>query len=414
MPATRRRDLLRDRRLVGLLLRDVVSLTGSQMTWVALPWFVLTTSGSATRMTAVLAMQAAAVAVGGLALGGVATHAGPRRTMLVCDAARAPILAAIPLLHLAGALSFGVLLALVAAMGTLMTPSFASKAALLPDLVGDDESALAEANALLQMANRTAAIAGPPVAGVLIGVIGATSVLLVDALTFAAGFALIAVLVRVPGAPAPEQDETRGLAAGFRFLVGDSLLRGWSAALILGDVVWLALFAAIPVLVVTRFGEQPELVGWIFAGFGFGAVLGSVIALRIVRSVDRLLLASVGELGMAAPLWVFVFHVPAPVLVAAMGAAGLANGLVNAPAHTIVMLRTPARLRTKLFSAIITAVAVLSPVALLATGPSLERFGVDPTVAVLVAIDSVAVLLFAWTGLRHRAAVATRAAASRA
>ena len=67
-----RRDLFRNPGLLGILAREVISLTGSQMTWVALPWFVLTTSGSATRMTLVMATEAAAVALGGFA-GGLAT-----------------------------------------------------------------------------------------------------------------------------------------------------------------------------------------------------------------------------------------------------------------------------------------------------------------------------------------------------
>ena len=57
-----RRDLFRNRALLGLLARDVVSLTGSQMTWLALPWFVLTTTGSASRMAVVLAVESASAA----------------------------------------------------------------------------------------------------------------------------------------------------------------------------------------------------------------------------------------------------------------------------------------------------------------------------------------------------------------
>ena len=43
--------LLRDRRLSALLAAEVVSSVGTQMTWLALPWFVLRTTGSAERMT---------------------------------------------------------------------------------------------------------------------------------------------------------------------------------------------------------------------------------------------------------------------------------------------------------------------------------------------------------------------------
>lgn len=395
--------LLRSRGLLGLLARDVVSLTGSQMTWVALPWFVLTTSGSPTRMTIVLAVETVAVALGGLA-GGLATRLGARRTMLICDGVRAPLMAAIPVLHLADALSFPLLLALVFAVGVFATPSYASKTVILPDLVGEDEARLSRANALLQTSNRLTMILGPPLAGVLIGVFGATEVLLIDAATFLVGFVLVAALVRVPGAHAADEGEDgRGLRPVLRFVARDPLLRPWMIAVTIGDVAWLALFAATPVLVLTRFGEQPEIVGWIFAGFGIGAVVGSVVAYRIVGSVDRLLLASVGELGMAAPLWLFVFDVPAVVLVAAMAAAGLANGLVNAPIHAILQLRTPRHLRTKVYSVLITATAVIGPLALVATGPALEHVGVDETLAVVVGVDSVAVVAFALAGLRFRA-----------
>jgi MFS family permease len=400
--AAAERHLLRNRGLAGVLAREIVSLTGSQMTWVALPWFVLTTSGSPTRMTIVLAVEAVAVAIGGLG-GSLATRLGPRRTMLIADGLRAPVMAAIPILHVADALTFPILLALVFAVGLFATPSYASKTALLPDLVGEDEVALGKANALLQTANRLTSILGPPLAGVLIGVFGATEVLLIDAATFVVGFALVAALV--PSTPGHEEAERedRGMRAVLRFIGRDPLLRPWTAAFVIGDVAWLALFAATPVLVLDRFGEEPEIVGWIFAGFGIGAVVGNVVAFRILGSVDRLLLASVGELGMALPLWLFLLHVPPAVLVAAMAAAGFANGLVNAPLHAILQLRTPRHLRTGFYSLAITATMVLGPVALVGTGPALEYVGVDPTLALIVGVDTLAVLAFTAAGLRFRA-----------
>jgi MFS family permease len=84
-----RRELLRNRGLLGLLARDVVSMTGSQMTWLALPWFVLTTTGSPARMGVVLAVESASLAVFGFLSGNVVARLGPRRTMLIADAVRA-------------------------------------------------------------------------------------------------------------------------------------------------------------------------------------------------------------------------------------------------------------------------------------------------------------------------------------
>jgi MFS family permease len=396
-----RSAVLRDPALLGLLAREAVSLAGSQMTWVALPWFVLTTTGSATKMAFVVAVEAAALGIVGFAAGNLASRLGPRRTMLLCDAARAPLMAAIPALHFLDLLSFPLLLALVFAVGAFGTPSFASKAALVPAIVGEDEGAVSEANALLQIATRVSLILGPPIAGVLIGLIGATTVLLVDAATFAAGFVLIAVFVRV-GAAVAETEESRGLSAGVRFLIRDRLLRPWSLAIIIGDVGWLAFFVTVPFLVLTRFGDEPQLVGWILGGFGVGAVVGNLVIFRIVRGIDQLLVGSVGELFMIAPVWLFLADVRPGVLVAAMVAVGLANGVVNAPIWTIFTVRTPPALRAKAWAAIVATTSLLGPLVLLGTGPALESVGLTETLTAIFVAQSAAALLFMGAGLRER------------
>ena len=262
--------------------------------------------------------------------------------MLIADASRAPLVALIPLLHALDALSFPLLLALAAAIAAFATPSFAAKASILPDLIGEDERVVSEANALLQAAQRITLFAGPALAGVLIAVIGPMNVLLIDAASFAIGVVLVATLVH-GGGRVEQDEESRGLAAGFRFLARDPLLRPWSVALIIGDVAWIVLFAAMPVLVLTRFGEDPALLGWIWGAWGLGAVLGNVISFRTVARSDRLLISSIGELAMIAPLWLLLTDGPPLTLIAVMAASGLANGIVNPPIFTIFTLRDAAR-----------------------------------------------------------------------
>jgi MFS family permease len=397
-----RSAVLREPALLALLARETISLAGSQMTWVALPWFVLTTTGSATKMAIVVAVEAAANGIVGFAAGNLANRLGPRRTMLICDAARAPLMAAIPALYALDLLSFPLLLVLVFAVGAFGTPSFASKAALVPAIVGEDEGAVGEANALLQIATRVTLILGPPIAGVLIGFIGATAVLWIDAATFAIGFVLIAVFVRV-GAAIEETEESRGIGAGVRFLLRDRLLRPWSIAIVAGDVCWTAVFVAMPFLVLTRYGDQPEILGWILGGFGLGAVLGNLVIFRIVRRVDRLLIGSIGEMVTVLPVWVFLMDVPPGVLVAALFVAGLSNGVVNAPIWTVFTLRTPAALRAKAWAAIIATTALFGPVVLLGVGPALDSVGLDPTLLVVFTVLTSAAFVFMLAGLRERA-----------
>jgi MFS family permease len=132
-------------------------------------------------------------------------------------------------------------------------------------------------------------------------------------------------------------------------------------------------------------------------------VLGAVIAFRIGARFDRYLVASLGEVAMVAPLWFLLADVPSLTLIAAMTVSGLANGLVNAPIHTIFLLRTPRALRAKVWSVIIALTSVVGPAALVAAGPALEWVGFRPVLLVVVVVQTLAALAFAAAGLRERA-----------
>jgi hypothetical protein len=62
----KRLGLLADRRLAALLAAETISTTGSQMTWLALLWFVLVTTGSPARMGFAVAAAVAGAATFGI------------------------------------------------------------------------------------------------------------------------------------------------------------------------------------------------------------------------------------------------------------------------------------------------------------------------------------------------------------
>src|SRR6266511_2685130 len=202
-----RTDLFRQRSVVALLAAEVVSTTGSQMTWLALPWFVLVTTESATKTSFVMAAELVGLALLGLPGGRFLGRLGARRTMIVCDAARAPLMLVIPVLHWTGGLSFAVLLAVAFGLGALSAPYFAAQKVIVPELLGEDETKVGEANALFQAATRTTLLLGPALGGVLIGVMGATSVLILDAGSYVISVLLVASFV--PRRPPLEQDPER-------------------------------------------------------------------------------------------------------------------------------------------------------------------------------------------------------------
>jgi MFS family permease len=138
--------MLRRADLLALLAAQVVSVTGSMMTALALPWFVLTTTGSPARMSLVVAAEFLGMIVVGIPLGSVAARLGGRRTMLVADLALAPLVALIPALHAVGLLAFPVLVALAFLTGIFFAPYTAATTVVLAELAAEDEHALARAN----------------------------------------------------------------------------------------------------------------------------------------------------------------------------------------------------------------------------------------------------------------------------
>jgi MFS family permease len=396
-------SVLRSTALRALLAAEVISTTGAQMTWVALPWFVLLTTGSATRMSVVMAAEAIGLAAVGFPSGRLLNRLGARRTMLLCDGLRGPLMLVIPVLHWADALSFGLLVGVAFALGALSAPYFAANRMILPELLGEDETVVSQANALFQGATRITLLLGPVTAGVLIGAIGAPSVLVVDAATYVVAVLLVGLFVPAT-TPIHADGEDRSVLAGLRWVSREPLIRAWRVCLIVGDIAWQAIFVAIPVLVVARYDSDPRVVGALFAAFGVGAVLGNMVAFRVVRQVDGLQLIARVALAQALPLWLLVLHLPAVAAIGVLFASGLANGLINPSLHAIVTLRIPPALRGTVITSLMTLYALAMPIGILGAGPLLDAFGVDPVFAAAAAVQTLTMAGVAAAALRARAA----------
>jgi predicted MFS family arabinose efflux permease len=394
--------MLRDRRLLALLVAETISTTGAQMTWLALPWFVLTTTGSATRTSIVLVAEIVGLALLGLPGGAMLARLGARRTMIVCDSVRAPVVALIPVLYWAGALSFPVLPMVAFGLGAATAPYFAAQKVIVPELLGEDEQLVTKANALLQAATRTTLLAGPVLAGVLIGVIGATSVLLVDAATYVVSALLVAVFVP-QREPVEERREDRDIRRGLRFIVRDPLLRVWTFAFAFGDAAWTAFFVAVPVLVISRFGHDPKIAGWLFASFGVGAVVGNVFSYRVLaRRFDGLGIFATCIVVQVLPLWMLWLPLSAAGFSVALLLSGIGNGLVNPSLHAIMTLRIPERIRPTVMTTKMVVWALINPLGLVIAGPVLDAFGTTPVLVGFAAVQTLTMGLAALAAVRER------------
>jgi predicted MFS family arabinose efflux permease len=397
-----RAPLLRSRPLAALLVAEVLSTTGAQMTWLALPWFVLVTSGSK-QMAFVVAAEAGGFALFGIPSGALLQRLGAQRTMRLCDGIRAPLMLLVPLLHWSGELTLPILVVLSFLLGVASAPYSAAQHVVVAEVFDDDETSVERGNALLQGATRITMLAGPALGGVLIALVGAPVVLVIDAVSYVVAFSIVTLLVPVIRASREEEaEDTRGLLSGVRYVLRDSLLRGWATALVLGDTSFSVIFIAIPVLVFTHYGADPRLAGAFVATWGIGAVAGNVIAYRSER-IGGLRQAPPLVLLQATPLCALAFPLPAAAIAGALAVSGIANGLVNPTLHAFLTLRPPAAVRAKALTAMSTASSIGAPLALAAAGPAFAAYGSRHVVAVAAAGQLAAMSYAALVTLRYLA-----------
>jgi predicted MFS family arabinose efflux permease len=358
-------------------------------------------------MTWVIIAEVLPVAVLGFWGGAIAARVGTRRTMLVCDLLRTPLFAAVPALRSLGLLPFPALLALVAASGVFLAPYFSVQRSVVPELVGEEQADVAQATAFFQAANRLTIFVGPPLAGVLISLIGAAPVLYVDAASYLLSFLLLALFVHPPQV---QTEERPSALAGVRFLLRDRLLRIWTPAFTLIDVCWMLLFASLPVLVVTHYHANPRILGWLFGALGGGALVGAFVSLWTVRRFDDpLALGTVSFALQIASLWILAVPAPWPVPFAAMALAGFAMSNVNAPIQALTMLRMPKEVRTQGVAAFGVFQCIASPIGLLLAGWALARYDTRSVLVVVLGAKTLAVVAFAAAAIAERSSLRTAA-----
>jgi hypothetical protein len=134
-PVAEQAAAVADRRgIYALLTAEAVGQVGNMMVFVAGPWFVLETTGSAARtgiVTGALALGAVIPAVLG---GPLVDRLGHKRSSVLADLASAATVAAVPLLHLADLLQFWHLVVLVFVLSSLNSQGDTARYALVPFL----------------------------------------------------------------------------------------------------------------------------------------------------------------------------------------------------------------------------------------------------------------------------------------
>lgn len=276
------------------------------------------------------------------------------------------------------------IIALVALIAAGLAVSSPTLTALVPDMVGRDD--LPRATAFMQTANAAGVLAGPALAGVLVGQFGVRVPLLLDAASYL-GFAVAALVIRT----------RRGgrATAGTPDTAGAHDVPAWSLradrllfALVVAVGATVAGIAAVNVadvfFVRETLGASETAYGLINAVWTSGLLAGAWASTRLMRSavdgtvalgivavlagvsVALLASATVPTVWWLYPLWIL---------------GGLANGGLNVGINVLIPRRVPAAVRGRALGILVGVVNAANVCGFLLGGVLLERFTARPVIA---------------------------------
>lgn len=368
-----------------LFAGQATSVFGDRLVMVAMPFAVLSIKGAgAADVGIVLGAGALSIAVF-ILVGGVWADRLPRRaTMLASDVIRAAVQGVAATFLLTGHASVAVLVVVEVLYGAADAFFRPAMLALLPELL--DEADLQPANALLGLSANVSMVLGPAAAGVLVATIGAGGALAADAGTFVvSALTLAALRVARPVEPAPRESFTAELGAGWR----EVRSRGWVWSTILSfsgyhALVLPAVFVLGPVVAEATRGGAASW-GVISAGFGVGAVVGSVVALRWKPPRPGLVMA-LGLLVSSSQAAIVTATWPTAVVTVLEAVTGVTVALTFTVWETALQRHIPARAQARVSSLDYLGSLTLMPVGYVVMAPlapvvGLQRLGLAASVA---------------------------------
>jgi MFS family permease len=357
--------VLRVRNFRRFYIGYATSLLGTAMSSVALAFAVLGSGGNAADLGYVFAAGVVPQVILMLGGGVVADRVGRRPVMLGADVLRCAAQSVLAGLLLTVAPPIWVFVVLNGLLGTGEAFFSPSLGALTPDIAPAGQ--LADANALISLAQSVARIGGPALAGILIAVTSPGLVIACDAGTYGVSVAALSLL-RLPRRTAAVTSPLHDLADGWREFRGRTWL--WVTTL---QFTLFNLFTWAPYLLLGPVLAQEYLGGARAWGFvvatGSAGAIGASAALMGRRPRRPLVVAVIGTLGYPVPCLLLALHASLAAVAAgalAAGAGGAVNGTLSG---TVTQEQIPARMRARVQAFTLTGSFALGSAGFAVIGP---------------------------------------------
>ncbi|WP_030601027.1 MFS transporter [Streptomyces fulvoviolaceus] len=321
-----------------LLIGRTVSLLGSFMTIVTVMYQVWDMTHSSVWSGAVGLAQALPLIGVGLFAGAWVDRVDRRRVYLLSNVGQAACSLLLAVQGFTGHVRVAAVLLLVAVQSSFGAIGAPAAGVFVPRLLPRDQ--VAAGLALNQVTGRAMMLAGPAVAGVVLGLWGIGVCYLLDALSFGVSFYGAFGLPALP----PEGEKSRpglhGALDGLRFLTGHRVVRGALLTDLAATVLAMPV-SLFPLVNAERFGDDPRTLGLFLSALGVGGVTASAFSgpvTRLARPGPVMLCAS-ATWGVA--LAAFGLTTSAWAGLGMLTVAGAADALAVLSRTTIVQTLTP-------------------------------------------------------------------------
>lgn len=411
------------RPLYGLLTAVGVSTLGTRMALLAVPWLVLTTTGSAT-VTGIVAFAEMGPYVVVQGLGGpLVDRLGAKLASVGTDVVAFAAFGAVPVLYDAGTLPVPLLAVLVAIGGAARGAGDAARDVLVPGVSELAGASIERSSGLYDGVYRLGGLIGVPVAGLLVTLISAANVVAVDAVSFAVS--AVAVAWTVPAAAQPprgqqasgEASYLAALRAGLGYLRRDRLLLAIAVMFIVSNLIDQAGGAVLFPVWANQVMHSATALGLFGGAFSLGAVSGNVLTTWLAPRLPRRLTFGAGFFLAGAPRFLATALLTgiAPVLAVAF-LSGLGAGCINPIIGAVEYQRVPRQLQARVLGAVGALAYAGIPFGGLLAGAAVSAVGLRAALivaAVAYALASLPPFVFpAWREMERGRGPAPRLAAA--
>jgi MFS family permease len=386
------RSLRRHRNYRIFFTGQVVSLAGTWMQNVALAWLVIELSGSAIAIGALAFWRFIPFTVFGLVAGVVADRFESRKLVMATQGGAMGVSIALAIVTLTGTATLPIVYLLAALGGIALAFDAPGRQSLTFQMVGPRE--LPNAVALNSGLFNGSRIVGPAIAGVVIAAVGTGLCFVVNAVSFLAVLAALAIVREDELRPVERDPSARivdGLRRAFAYAWDDRQLRLILLVVTLVSTVGFNFHVLVPLLAADTLHVGPEGFGLLSASFGLGALAGALAAATFRGASWRLFAVGAASFGVLVLLLAPVQNSYLAGLI--LVGIGISFTLFTANANALIQLAAPDHLRGRLIGIYLFAFLGLAPVGGLFAGWLAEVGGTQLAFAVagVVSLASIVV-----------------------